>query len=259
MIDSAIFSLSFKMPEDWDETYTDNQKMSRTFAPPEGGILYAALNTIRTNSADADSYILEFIDSLDRNGIAPQYGGLSDVTYADSVERSSMGDAVTYYCEFKSDDGEGYIGKSLFVLTGRYNYSLTVAVPEGCREKYAGVIDDILDSATGVDYAPEIVPLESAASSEDGDSQNDVGASSSDDVVESMVIGDGTYRVGVDIEAGEYKLTADTGTSGYWKVTDSSAPDADIVGNDIFEGNAYVTVTEGQYLKLNRCSAEKVS
>lgn len=72
------------------------------------------------------------------------------------------------------------------------------------------------------------------------------------------VIGEGTYRVGTDIEAGEYKLTATSDIPGYWEVTNSSAPDADIVGNDNFEGTAYVTVTDGQYLKLNRCTGEKV-
>lgn len=70
---------------------------------------------------------------------------------------------------------------------------------------------------------------------------------------------EGTYRVGTDIEAGEYKLTANSGTKGYWEVTGSSAPDAQIIGNDNFDGNAYVTVTDGQYLKLNRCSGVKVN
>lgn len=68
---------------------------------------------------------------------------------------------------------------------------------------------------------------------------------------------DGLYRVGQDMPAGEYKLTA-TSTSGYWEVRGSSDPDADIIGNDFFKGATYVTVTDGQYLKLSRCTAEPV-
>lgn len=68
--------------------------------------------------------------------------------------------------------------------------------------------------------------------------------------------GDGMYRVGTDIPAGEYKLTASSGTLGYWEVTNSSTADADIVGNDNFSGSTYVTVSNGQYLKLERCVAK---
>ncbi len=66
--------------------------------------------------------------------------------------------------------------------------------------------------------------------------------------------GEGTFRVGTDIEAGEYKLECtEAEYSGYYCVYDSSDPEADIVGNDSFDGQAYVTVTDGQYLQLSFC------
>lgn len=65
----------------------------------------------------------------------------------------------------------------------------------------------------------------------------------------------GTYKVGTDIPAGEYKLTSTDSLGGYWEVTGSSAPDADIIGNDNFTGTAYVTVSDGQYLKIDGCTA----
>ena len=68
----------------------------------------------------------------------------------------------------------------------------------------------------------------------------------------------GTHKIGADMPAGEYKLTATSSLGGYWKVTESSPPDADIVGNDNFDGSTYVTVSEGQYLKFDRCKAEAV-
>lgn len=75
----------------------------------------------------------------------------------------------------------------------------------------------------------------------------------------SSAIGEGTYLVGTDIQAGEYKLTGTSSDgSGYWEVKNSSAPDADRVGNDFFKGTSYVTVSDGQYLTLSNATAEQV-
>lgn len=60
------------------------------------------------------------------------------------------------------------------------------------------------------------------------------------------------FKVGVDIEAGEYKVMAEEGETGYYCVYGDSRHD-DIIANDNFEGSAYVTVKDGQYLVLNRC------
>lgn len=69
--------------------------------------------------------------------------------------------------------------------------------------------------------------------------------------------GSGTFRVGVDIPAGEYKLNNDSEFSGYYCVYNSSDPHADIVTNDNFKGQTYITVSDGQYLLLSRCKIEK--
>ena len=65
---------------------------------------------------------------------------------------------------------------------------------------------------------------------------------------------EGMYLVGKDIVAGEYKLTANEGDSGYWCIYNVSTADRDIVSNAIFDSAAYVTVTDGQYLLLSDCS-----
>jgi hypothetical protein len=67
----------------------------------------------------------------------------------------------------------------------------------------------------------------------------------------------GTFRVGIDIPAGEYKLINDSKLSGYYCVYNNSNPDADIVTNDNFEGQTYITVSDGQYLLLSRCKIEQ--
>ena len=70
---------------------------------------------------------------------------------------------------------------------------------------------------------------------------------------ENGILGEGMYKVGYDIPAGEYKLVAND--MGYCEVrTDSRGTINGIVTNDNFEGERYITVSDGQYLKLNRCS-----
>ena len=62
---------------------------------------------------------------------------------------------------------------------------------------------------------------------------------------------EGMYLVGKDIPAGEYKISSNE--SGYYEVTSDSVGGLDsIVTNENFEGDVYLTVSEGQYLKLSR-------
>lgn len=70
--------------------------------------------------------------------------------------------------------------------------------------------------------------------------------------------GVGTYRIGVDIPAGEYKFTAaESGYDGYYcAYTDITYED--IEDNDLFETTAYYTVYSGQYLKVNRAKFELI-
>lgn len=63
--------------------------------------------------------------------------------------------------------------------------------------------------------------------------------------------GAGMFKVGIHIPAGEYKLEA-TDDRGYYCIYPDSRQD-DIISNDNFEGQNYVTVTDGQYLVLSRC------
>lgn len=63
------------------------------------------------------------------------------------------------------------------------------------------------------------------------------------------VLPSGTYKVGFDIDPGEYKVTADG--LGYIQVDMNSKHTFEgIITNDNFEGDKYITVKEGQYLKL---------
>lgn len=65
---------------------------------------------------------------------------------------------------------------------------------------------------------------------------------------------EGMYRVGTDIPAGEYSLISASDFGGYVCIYDNSGVNRDIVSNNMFEANDYVTVTDGQYLIIERCT-----
>lgn len=61
------------------------------------------------------------------------------------------------------------------------------------------------------------------------------------------------FRVGYDILPGEYKLIAEEGKTGYYCIYADLRHD-DIISNDNFSNSSYVTVRDGEYLILNRCT-----
>ena len=66
-------------------------------------------------------------------------------------------------------------------------------------------------------------------------------------------LGEGTYKVGIHIQPGEYKVSAEG--LGYVEVAKSSYHSLnDIITNDNFEGDKYITVKAGQYIKVTSAS-----
>lgn len=72
----------------------------------------------------------------------------------------------------------------------------------------------------------------------------------------------GMFKVGVDLPAGEYQLVVDkkakkledTGLGGYYEVSaDATHQLESIIANGNFEENTYLSVSDGQYLKLSHC------
>lgn len=62
--------------------------------------------------------------------------------------------------------------------------------------------------------------------------------------------GDALFKIGTFLPAGEYKLYSEK--NGYYCIY-SDGRHQNIVANNNFEGQTYVTVSEGQYLLLTRC------
>ncbi|MHB9150157.1 MAG: hypothetical protein ACYC33_08800 [Thermoleophilia bacterium] len=64
---------------------------------------------------------------------------------------------------------------------------------------------------------------------------------------------EGMYRVGFDLPAGEYKVIPDG--SGYFEIDSNSSHTLEgIISNENFDTERYVTVKDGQYLKLSGAS-----
>ena len=67
----------------------------------------------------------------------------------------------------------------------------------------------------------------------------------------------GQYVVGMDLSAGDYKLTCTSDVGGYYCISSDSLG-KEILANDYFENQAYIQVEDGQYLKLSRCIAHPI-
>lgn len=72
--------------------------------------------------------------------------------------------------------------------------------------------------------------------------------------------GNGMFKVGKDIKAGEYKIVAEDTATGYGYVEVSKNAKhilSSIITNDNFTGNKYIKVKNGQYLKLSGAHIKK--
>jgi hypothetical protein len=69
-------------------------------------------------------------------------------------------------------------------------------------------------------------------------------------------LGDGQYLVGRDIAAGEYKLIAGAGGAYWSRGKDARGTLYSILANDNFDGQAYVTVRDGEFLTITGATAE---
>ncbi|WP_077703131.1 hypothetical protein [Virgibacillus dokdonensis] len=68
---------------------------------------------------------------------------------------------------------------------------------------------------------------------------------------------DGMYKVGKDIDPGEYKVTLESGM-GYYEVAKNSAGGVNnIITNENVQADTYITIEDGQYIKLQGVTLTK--
>lgn len=71
--------------------------------------------------------------------------------------------------------------------------------------------------------------------------------------ISSGTLSDGMYKVGTDLSAGEYKINSPS--NGYVEITSGSRHTLDgIISNDNFTGDKYITIQDGQYMKLHNAT-----
>lgn len=100
-------------------------------------------------------------------------------------------------------------------------------------------------------FAAIMVAISGPDSSKDSSPQSDAYASTPP--ANSKEYSEGTYKVGVDIEPGEYYVYCNSPISCYFSVSsDSSGTVGSIVTNDNINTFAFVTVSDGQYLNVTR-------
>ncbi len=79
-----------------------------------------------------------------------------------------------------------------------------------------------------------------------------------DNVLNQNFIGEGMYKVGVDIPAGEYKLIPEDG-SPYYLIKPDSTGMSRIIDNGFINYERYITVTNGQYLEIRDSHMIKIN
>lgn len=166
-------------------------------------------------------------------------------------------DAERYRATAEMDGGKNAKGVVEIIFTGDQSAGIMLFASGNEWEKAESVFNDILstlkiENGTKPNFKMSISDSENQGSTTDN--QETPSNENQSDAPKSYP--SGMYKIGTDMPAGEYKLSSTD--HAYWEVTTSSAADADIVGNDNFTGDTYVTVQEGQYFKFERCSATPV-
>ena len=91
-----------------------------------------------------------------------------------------------------------------------------------------------------------------------GTSTSSSGSAGSSD----QVYADGTYKVGTDLPAGEYKFTQTSSIGGYIERSSDSSMEVDsIIANDLTNEmgeSKYITINEGEYVKVQGGELVKV-
>lgn len=250
MQELSLYWLTVNLPSSWEVDRSTENRVQ--IVPSVGGLAQLSMNGNIDFVNDGSEEVDTLLQTLD-----------GDVTHVLSDKRKgACGDAVTYTVDIsREQDGVPYCGFAEFIVSGHSIYSFMVVVPEEDYEKgYDEVLKAISDSFSLKQSAEPYGAGEGYAGTDGSQASSDTGNSmptenaQPQESASAATITEGKYRVGSDVAAGEYKLTATPGETAYWEVTDSSNPDADIVGNEVFENSTYVTVSDGQYITLRGCT-----
>lgn len=156
---------------------------------------------------------------------------LENMSYTSSVE-----DGVVKHLHQVSNNG--------------YRYDL-LSVEANSRKIYLGVeARDPSGKLVSKNACKEFLELLEKAESK----KENANSAKKTNITPNATYGAGTYKVGVDIPAGEYKVyaTSRDGTGTVFVSKTSNYRDiSNMVHHEIFNNHTYVTVSEGQYLRVS--------
>lgn len=76
----------------------------------------------------------------------------------------------------------------------------------------------------------------------------------------TTISGEGTFKVGFDLPAGQYEVTTIGSGTGYYAIlADDNATSRDIINNDNFENNSFISLSDGQFLEISRASIKSAA
>lgn len=256
--DVTLGITTFKVPAAWNKSVDSTDDSAIYYAPWGTGFINLSMSSANTFPDDTEKWVKETL-----------FAGSDDMTF-ENIEVGNRGFAESYTADVsRTADGEKYQGKVYVILSGTSSYHYFIILPEDAYPSYESLIPELFSSIDGMSLMMAPITESNAASKNSSTSEssnasnadtgtNTNGTSASGDAQATKSYGEGTYKVGTDMPAGEYKVTCTGSSRGYWKVTESSEVGARIVANDSFTGSSYVTLSDGQYIKFERCSAEPV-
>lgn len=222
---------------------------------------YAGYASVDIGARELGIYIYPYYHDIDRDitktleGYSNSIEGLGGVDFKKLREKKKFeidgGTVVRIYEDENSRESLLALGYNKKANKG---FALVAARFHARYKDWDEAVDYMMEHVSfNPDEAEDASSDSSSSSASNTDNSQSTQTTQNDG--NANVITAGMYKVGTDIPAGEYKLTAE-GNGGFWQVTNSSDANAEIVGNDFFTDTAYVTVKDGQYLKITSCTGQ---
>lgn len=221
----TIGNATFTVPSDWDKEYDDDGTIFLYPSEDEIIVIYCFTDEAPyfTDNEYLESYAQGYDDYQYISREATSIGGIS-------------GKLHTYYAYVSDVD---YKVSSFYYTIGNDLMSVDYFCP-------------LLSSSDDIQLLEDV--MATLQISEGADANTGTSSPSTGDAAVQDTYGEGMYKIGTDLPAGEYVLLPASEFSAYYEVNSSSSGDLDdIIDNDNFDGRRYLTVEDGQYLTIQRC------
>lgn len=258
----TVGGLTIEYPTSWTVTSQDDSNVIASlpysgsmYVTYEGAVRYTDSDDYKVVAKAFGEKVAAKVES-DNNSITVDRDNYeirqTDDGKATTIIYEASGDTVT--SSGKSIELQGYIYVTAYSYgDGIYDmYDIMLMAEKSGFEEHKDEFELVTDSISAEEYTGSQGYTVSQQSSTSTNSNSSSQEQSADE--EPKTYPEGTLKVGTDIPAGTYKLTANS-DSGYWEIKNSVSADAEILANDNFSNSTYVSLEGGQYFTMSRCSA----